>query len=327
MAVVISVINFKGGVGKTTIAVNVSACLAHAFGKKTLLIDLDPQANASIWLLGRKKWDELCANRPRKSALGLFIGEKADKSMAQRPFASPDDGGGGIPGLHIIPAVYDMARLEDKIVRFVVSRGAMKTYKPHMEHRFLSTKLKDYIRTKKFDFVILDCPPSLYHVTKNAITMSDYYLVPCIPDGLSTVGLWQLVEQVEQFSRSLARAKVKELPVKLLAVIINRLEGFSPGAPPWEGLVQTLEEIKETRRATVDEMSKVLDQFMIRRFHAHQAAFQMERPLCLHNRWNPRAPHADKAYRDILLVTQRILGMVEERKHRSSAAESGLAWE
>lgn len=322
MAEIISVINFKGGVGKTTIAVNLSACLAHAFGKKTLLVDLDPQANASVWLLGRKAWDELSANRPRKSALGLFIGEKPDNSMALRPFAGAEDDKGGLARLHVIPAVYDMTRLEDKIVRFVVSRGAMKTYTPHMEHRFLLTKLEDYVEREKFDFVILDCPPNLYHVTKNAIAMSDYYLVPCIPDGLSTVGLWQLVEQIEQFSRSLARAKVKELPVKLLAVVINRLEGFSPVAPPWQDLVKTLDYIKRTHRATVDEMSKVLDQNMVRRFHAHQAAFRMEQPLCLHDRWNPLVSHAEKAYGDIYSVTQRILGMVEERRNNRAETQS-----
>jgi chromosome partitioning protein len=145
---VIAVANQKGGVGKTTTAVNVSACAA-AVGKQVLLFDLDPQANATSGL-GLEKIEGASAYRPL-----LGEGPLADKIQ---PTA--------FDRLHLIPSEVDMcgadielARLEDHLLR-------------------VRTALQPVVESAGFDLVVIDCPPSLGVLTLNAFAAVEHLLVP-----------------------------------------------------------------------------------------------------------------------------------------------------
>jgi chromosome partitioning protein len=145
---IIAVANQKGGVGKTTTTVNVSACLA-ALGKRVLLLDLDPQANATSGL-GVEKTEGASAYRP-------LLGE-GTLTEKIRPTA--------FERLEIIPGEVDMCGAEIEIARA----------ENHLQR--LAGLIKPVVESGRFDFILIDCPPSLGILTLNAFAASNYLLIP-----------------------------------------------------------------------------------------------------------------------------------------------------
>ena len=145
---VIAVANQKGGVGKTTTTVNVAACLA-ALGRRVLLLDLDPQANATSGL-GVEKIEGASAYRPL-----LGEGTLTEKIRAT-----------AFQGLEIIPSEVDMCGAEIEIARA----------ENHL-HR-LAGLIQPLVESGRFDFILIDCPPSLGVLTLNAFAASDHLLIP-----------------------------------------------------------------------------------------------------------------------------------------------------
>lgn len=163
MAKVICIANQKGGVGKTTTSVNLSAALAQ-LGKRVLLIDMDPQGNASSGL-GIKRHDHQDAN-----IYHVLIGEK---SLAEVLIKS------NLPGLSVATANPDLVGAEIELVDV-----------PEREFK-LKNALKPF--DKEFDYVLIDCPPSLGLLTLNALTSADSFLVPLQCEYYALEGLSQLL--------------------------------------------------------------------------------------------------------------------------------------
>jgi len=145
---VVAVANQKGGVGKTTTAVNVSACVA-ALGKRVLLFDLDPQANATSGL-GLEKVEGASAYRP-------LLGEGALADRIQRT---------AWERLDIIPSELDMCGADIELARL----------DNHVQRVKLA--LQPIVDSGRFDVIVIDCPPSLGTLTLNAFTAADSLLVP-----------------------------------------------------------------------------------------------------------------------------------------------------
>ena len=166
MGKVIAVTNQKGGVGKTTTSVNLSACLADA-GKKVLLVDLDPQGNASSGLGIEKDDLELCVHDVLID--GEPIADIVQPTMLKKLF--------------VAPATIQLAGAEVELVS-VVSRETMlkKALAP----------VRD-----EYDFIIIDCPPSLNMLTINAMTTADTVLVPIQCEYYALEGLSQLMHTIE----------------------------------------------------------------------------------------------------------------------------------
>ncbi|MDP2647363.1 MAG: AAA family ATPase [Desulfobacterales bacterium] len=172
MAKILCITNQKGGVGKTTTAINLSAALAVS-EKKTLLVDCDPQANATTGL-------GLDKSRIDKTLYHGLIGEIS----AERLLMDTE-----IESLKIIPS-----RME--LIGFDVEMMS----NPHRE-----TALKTLLSgvANAFDYIIIDCPPSLSLLTVNAITAADFLIIPLQCEFYAMEGLGQLLQTIKRIKRSL----------------------------------------------------------------------------------------------------------------------------
>ena len=171
MGRIIAIANQKGGVGKTTTAVNLSACLAQE-GKKTLMIDIDPQGNATSGLGIDKKVS--------KSIYDVIINDEEIKETVQKTM---------VDTLEVCPSNINLAGAEIELVSVISRENRLK---------FALSKVKD-----DYDYIILDCPPSLGLITLNALTAADTVLVPIQCEYYALEGLGQLMSTVDLVQRHL----------------------------------------------------------------------------------------------------------------------------
>ncbi len=165
MAKIIAFSNQKGGVGKTTTCVNMSACLA-GLGKKVLLLDLDPQGNATS-SLGIEKNENL------KSIYNVISNDSNIEDIVRRT---------KYKGLDIIPSDINLAGAEIDLVQM------------DNREKILKNSL-DRIKNS-YDYITIDCPPSLGLLTINALTSADSVIIPILCEFLSLEGLTQLMNTV-----------------------------------------------------------------------------------------------------------------------------------
>ena len=171
MGKVISIANQKGGVGKTTTSVNISTILAKK-GKKVLLIDTDPQGNATSGLGIEKNFEN--------SVYDVIIGDiKVEDAILETE----------IKNLKVCPSNINLAGAEVELVS-MISR----------EYR-LKEKLEEV--KEKFDYIIIDCPPSLGLITLNAFTSSNSVLIPVQCEYYALEGLGQLINTIELVKKHL----------------------------------------------------------------------------------------------------------------------------
>lgn len=168
---IMSIVNQKGGVGKTTTAVNLATAFA-ATSCKTLLVDLDPQGNAST-SFGINQEDR------EKTSYALFWGKKIENLIIRSEVSSLD----------IIPSNVDLAAVEVELVN-VASREFV-----------LKQLLRNY--TKEYDYIIIDCPPSLGLLTLNALIACDQILIPMQCEFLALEGLSHLLKTINLIKKKL----------------------------------------------------------------------------------------------------------------------------
>lgn len=195
MAKVISTINLKGGVGKTQMTVALAEFLAMEHNKKVLLIDLDPQTNATVSLMDENSW--FTKDQNGETLLQLFK-DKLDKTsrfdINQAIVKRVSNVGGGIRNLDLLPSSLGLIEIQDSLP--LIPAGRFYVTSPVTILKEAMTAVLDY-----YDFVLIDCPPNLGIITLNGIYISDYYLIPCIPDILSTYGIPQILGRVENFKQ------------------------------------------------------------------------------------------------------------------------------
>ena len=189
----VSVINYKGGVGKTTVVANIAAELGWR-GSKILLVDLDPQASLTFSFIEVDVWAaNYAANRTIKNWYDAYIDQDQNlelSSLIIRPSKVNDviDGSLDVICSHLALINIDL--------ELAVRLGGASPRQTRINFLRLYSRLLDGLESSAikdfYDYVIIDCPPNFNVVTKTAIVASDRILIPAIPDFLSTLGIEEL---------------------------------------------------------------------------------------------------------------------------------------
>lgn len=215
MAVVVSTINLKGGVGKTQMTVALAEFLALKHGKKILVIDLDAQTNATVSLIPEDLW---LAKERRGETLAQLFRDRLDNTAyfdVERAIVKDvSNVGGGITGLDLLPSSPGLLEIHDSMAFVPVGRY------------FVSnpvTILRDTIAPvlDRYDIVLIDCPPYLGITTLSGIYLSDYYLIPCVPDILSTYGIPLILTRIDKFM------EVTRREIAPLGIVVSMYRGQS----------------------------------------------------------------------------------------------------
>jgi len=238
---VISVINWKGGVGKTTLTHHLATGLIHLSEEervkylgssdipRVLMVDTDAQCSLSIACLEISNFEDLVYRKSLMTILHLF-----------KPFVERDEPGLNVqeyimtwqvrsgnnsnyPTVHLIPSHQDLIFTDMDIAVFrrasAFENGDL--YKSQALERILQQVKDDY------DFIFIDCPPNLNYLTQNAIYASDYYLVPTLLDTLSSYGLFSLNRKVNELNDWWSRMNPKYRPTRLLGIVPNNVREYS----------------------------------------------------------------------------------------------------
>lgn len=210
MPSIISIINLKGGVGKTTLTVALGEFMALEHSLKVLIIDLDPQTNATVSLMDEHEWKK--RNIQGKTILQVFrdrLHNMSIFSIEESIVKNVSNVGGGIPGLDLLPSSLDLIDLQDDLMN-IQSRGIIS----QRPLTILGEAIADSINS--YDVVLIDCPPNLGLITQNGLILSQYYLIPVIPDVLSTYGIPQIVNRTNRLSKETG------ISLQPLGLVINK---------------------------------------------------------------------------------------------------------
>ncbi len=213
MSKVVSIINLKGGVAKTTTTVQLAECLVSQFGKKVLVIDLDPQTNSTIALLDEEKWEQLDA---QGETLFQLFSDKLEKTKGFDLSKALQTGVSnlGLANLHLLASSIRFIDIQDSI-----SEIPGKTGYAINPMEIIKTAVHPIL--KNYDYVLIDCPPNLGFITRNGIEISDYYLIPTIADTLSTYGIPQIVKTIDRFTKD------RNLAIRCLGLVITKFDSRS----------------------------------------------------------------------------------------------------
>ncbi|MEZ5150277.1 ParA family protein [Rhodococcus zopfii] len=215
MARVIATINLKGGVGKTTTTAALAEFMAADFGQRVLLIDLDPQTNLTTMMVGEERWHEL--NELGWTLATLF--EKAVKpsrpdfdleKALQRNVSSVKS----VKGVDLLASSLDLMDVQEGL--------SHQQYADPLSTRPVEV-LTDAIApiADQYDYILVDCPPNLGMLTLNGLRFADGYIIPTIPDILSTYGIPQLQTRVEKFADRVGH------PIKEIGLVITKYRSAS----------------------------------------------------------------------------------------------------
>ena len=213
MATKVSLINMKGGVGKSTLAVNLAwhfAAYEH-WTKRVLLVDLDPQFNATQYLLGVSDYKKILKSE-KPTIWDIF--EQGTRTPGGRSTLSDPRN-----------AIYHHMRFKNSVgkIDLIPSRLelAFSLKNPGRKDRYLTRVINEV--EKDYDLVLIDCAPTESVLTMAAYLSSDWLLVPVKPEYLSTIGLPLLVNSMDDFEREYADEKLQ-----LAGVVFNAASDYLP---------------------------------------------------------------------------------------------------
>lgn len=211
MCKVVSILNMKGGVGKTTITINLAYYLAIYQHKKVLIIDFDPQANSSSAFMSYENYEKLLEDRKVISEIftdiDRIIGPVSNK----------------IPQLLTLSDLMVNVKQEPQggKIDMVVSELELSKVLERSGGAAIEDRLSMMLEKKKnaYDYVLIDCSPTYSVLTNNALIASDYVLVPVKPDPFSARGIPMLLNKIDQHNRL-----HKDKKVEVIGIVFNLIK-------------------------------------------------------------------------------------------------------
>lgn len=198
--VIVSCVNLKGGVGKTTLAVNFAAYCGQR-GLRTLLVDLDPQTNATFACISIEAWQK---HSEERGTVAHLLGVRSHTSAEGATKTAADVTIKEVfENVDLIPSHLDLFTVD-------LDLGGASA----REQR-LKRALRDV--TANYDVIVCDCPPNLTIPTQNALAVSTHYVVPVSPDFLSSLGIGLLLSRVKKLSDEL------DNPIVHAGIVISRI--------------------------------------------------------------------------------------------------------
>ncbi len=246
MARKISFINYKGGVGKTSLIVNTAASLAK-LGKRVLLCDFDTQSNASIWLLRLDRWNKINA-AGEGSVFSIFDPGRAKvRDLVVKDVVEGKAGEKLLPGLDLVPTTFNLVDLENEY-----------TGDPKRPHYLVFYEQLAAIEAN-YDYILFDCPPNILRASQCGIFSSNEIYVPVNPDALSLIGFTLLVEKLYKFHQLSAsfRTAAMGVPAQVQGLIFNSIKTGVDIEVPKMRLQLRLNQFKTAKRAAAT--AKILD--------------------------------------------------------------------
>ena len=260
---VISVMNYKGGVGKTTLTSNISAELAYR-GYKVLMIDLDPQSSLTFSFVTPDDWkSHLSENKTIKNWF-TFEDDKVEsfRSLIIAPKHTNQairENQGGI--LNLVASHLDLINIDLELAAELKGSTPKQQQKSYLKvHNILREGLHSL--NGIYDYVMIDCPPNFNIVTKNAIVASNYVIVPAKPDYLSTLGISYLqrnlnglVKDYNYFSEKASETDESQVNImpSIAGVVFTMVQLY--GAMP---ISVQRQYISDVRRSTVPVFSSFM---------------------------------------------------------------------
>lgn len=231
---VVSFINYKGGVGKTTTTYHIGCSLAEHHGKRVLLVDIDPQSNLSLLCMSYENYDMF--RRQQGTIRDLYHRfQKGQNPLMTEDFIVRDairpSENDPIAGVDLLPCDIDL--LGEDLGGLVPTISAGRGVNAFQVLQQLAQKTLyqwDFLRCAfhelrdSYDYILIDCPPNLYMMTQNALRASDFYVVTLIPEFLSAVGLDILVRKINDIRNRIGKVAAlagedQAFPAKLGGII------------------------------------------------------------------------------------------------------------
>jgi len=239
MAKRVSIINFKGGVGKTTVAFHLATGLSRFHESRVLLVDVDHQSSLTLVCLKEKEWEEaIDTGRTVNSIFQHFTTRGVPLPGKEIIFKQPLSRWPKYPNLDLLPSELQL----DETELDLGSTGFGEAIASEWDKRMLiASWIQENKIDKDYDYIIFDCPPATKIVIQNAIAVSHGYIIPAIPDEVSARGIPHLIKRMfgkiddklsglDKFLRSKGRKREKTyIPkTKLIGIVIFRIRSHGP---------------------------------------------------------------------------------------------------
>jgi chromosome partitioning protein len=299
----VSIINFKGGVGKTTLSLHLATFLANE--KKVLLIDVDHQSSLSIVVLGDALWQKrvkagTTVNRIFESFCNRKIAMPKDDIVVKNAFGARDkDLADWYPSLDFVSAQFELDDTEIDLASTSYGNANLSDWD---KRTLLASWLDEIDAHKKYDYVIFDCPPATKIVSQNALAASDCYVIPVIPDDLSSRGVTHFRNLVQEkidnkleYLKTSARVPDSNVPKNFVPK--TRLAGIVPFLVKYSGRAYSgltnihTEQIAALQRTWKSDVIKTIGKNMIGVPEAVNAGYPV---------WNFRANNVTPAVKNMM---------------------------